>query len=146
MSDVTSVATIIFDTIQQQRALHPDRPVLIGVAGAQGSGKTTACKLLEMSNRPRFAHFSLDDVYWSKEERADLARLIQTDAISARSATIAAYALCGFANFGSLAILLGGIDGVAPERRAEAAALGLRSIVAGTLTTCITGCLAGLFV
>jgi concentrative nucleoside transporter, CNT family len=76
----------------------------------------------------------------------DLARLIQTDAISARSATIAAYALCGFANFGSLAILLGGIDGIAPERRAEAAALGLRSIVAGTLTTCITGCLAGLFV
>lgn len=76
MSDITSVATIIYETIQQQRALHPDRPVLIGVAGAQGSGKTTACKLLEMSNRPRFAHFSLDDVYWSKEERADLARLI----------------------------------------------------------------------
>ena len=76
MSDITSVATIIFDTIQQQRARHPNRPALIGVAGAQGSGKTTACKLLEMSNRPRFAHFSLDDVYWSKEERADLARLI----------------------------------------------------------------------
>ena len=76
----------------------------------------------------------------------DLARLIEAGAISPRSATIAAYALCGFANFGSLAILLGGIDGIAPERRAEAAALGLRSIVAGTLTTCITGCLAGLFV
>jgi D-glycerate 3-kinase len=76
MSDVTAVAGIIYSVIQQQRALHPDRPVLIGVAGAQGSGKTTACKLLEMSNRPRFAHFSLDDVYWSKEERADLARLI----------------------------------------------------------------------
>ncbi len=76
----------------------------------------------------------------------DLARLIQSDAISPRSATIAAYALCGFANFGSLAILLGGIDGIAPGRRAEAAALGLRSIVAGTLATCITGCLAGLFV
>jgi D-glycerate 3-kinase len=76
MSDVTAVPEIIYGVIQQQRALHPDRPVLIGVAGAQGSGKTTACKLLEMSNRPRFAHFSLDDVYWSKEERADLARLI----------------------------------------------------------------------
>jgi D-glycerate 3-kinase len=73
---VTSVATAIYDTIQQQRALHPERPVLVGVAGAQGSGKTTACRLLEMSNRPRFAYFSLDDVYWSKEERADLARLI----------------------------------------------------------------------
>ncbi len=75
----------------------------------------------------------------------DLARLIENGAISARSATIAAYALCGFANFGSLAILLGGIEGIAPERRAEAAELGLRSIVAGTLATCITGCLAGLF-
>lgn len=76
----------------------------------------------------------------------DLAKLIDAGAISPRSATIAAYALCGFANFGSLAILLGAIDGIAPERRAEAAGLGLRSIVAGTLTTCITGCLAGLFV
>lgn len=75
----------------------------------------------------------------------DLARSIEAGAVSARSATIAAYALCGFANFGSLAILLGGIEGIAPERRAEAAALGLRSIVAGTLATCVTGCLAGLF-
>ena len=76
----------------------------------------------------------------------DLAQSIREGALSPRSATIAAYALCGFANFGSLAILLGGIDGIAPERRAEAASLGLRSIVAGTLTTCITGCLAGLFI
>jgi D-glycerate 3-kinase len=74
--DVTQIPTIIYDVIQQQRALHSDRPVLIGVAGAQGSGKTTACQLLEMANRPRFAHFSLDDVYWSKDERADLADLI----------------------------------------------------------------------
>lgn len=76
MSDVTAVPQIIFDVIQQQRALHRERPVLIGVSGAQGSGKTTACKLLEMSNRPRFAHFSLDDVYWSKEEREDVAALL----------------------------------------------------------------------
>jgi D-glycerate 3-kinase len=76
VSDVTAVPEIIYGVIQQQRALHPDRPVLIGVAGAQGSGKTTACKLLEMSNRPRFAHFSLDDVYWSKAEREDVARLL----------------------------------------------------------------------
>jgi concentrative nucleoside transporter, CNT family len=76
----------------------------------------------------------------------DLAKLMQAGAVSERSAVIATYALCGFANFGSLAILLGGIDGIAPERRAEAAGLGLRSIVAGTITTCLTGCLAGLFV
>jgi len=76
----------------------------------------------------------------------ELAELAKAGAVSPRSALIATYALCGFANFGSLAILLGGIDGIAPERRAEAAALGVRSIVAGTLTTCLTGCLAGLFV
>ena len=73
-----------------------------------------------------------------------LSRSIASGVISERSAVIAAYALCGFANFGSLAILLGGIQGIAPERRPEAARLGLLSIVAGTLTTCLTGCLAGM--
>ena len=76
----------------------------------------------------------------------DLAKLVKEGLIAPRSAVIATYALCGFANFGSLAILLGGIDGLAPERRAEVAELGVRSIVAGTLATCLTGCLAGLFV
>ena len=73
-----------------------------------------------------------------------LARAISDGLVSERSAIIASYALCGFANFGSLAILLGGIHGIAPERRSEAAELGLRSILAGTLATCMTGCLAGL--
>ena len=73
-----------------------------------------------------------------------LARAMSDGLLSDRSAIIASYALCGFANFGSLAILLGGIHGIAPERRSEAAELGLRSILAGTLATCMTGCLAGL--
>ena len=75
-----------------------------------------------------------------------LAASIAAGSISERSAIIAAYALCGFANFGSLAILLGGIQAIAPERRPESAQLGLRSIVAGTLATCMTGCLAGMIV
>jgi CNT family concentrative nucleoside transporter len=75
-----------------------------------------------------------------------LASAINEGLISQRSAIIASYALCGFANFGSLAILLGGIQGIAPERRPEAAELGLRSIFAGTLATCMTGCLAGMIV
>ena len=75
---------------------------------------------------------------------ADLAAAIADGRLSPRSALVASYALCGFANFGSLAILLGGLDALAPERRPEAASLGLRSIVAGTLATCATGCLAGL--
>jgi D-glycerate 3-kinase len=73
---ITDTATIIYDVIQAQRALHPDRPALIGVAGAQGSGKTTVCALLAQANQPRFAHFSLDDVYWSKAEREDVAKLL----------------------------------------------------------------------
>lgn len=75
-----------------------------------------------------------------------LANMIAEGQLSERSAIIASYALCGFANFGSLAILLGGIQGIAPERRAEAAELGLRSILGGTLATCMTGCLAGMII
>jgi D-glycerate 3-kinase len=68
------VATLIYDIIQDVRARRPDRPALVGVAGAQGSGKTTVCKLLEAANRPRFAYFSLDDVYWPKNQREQLAK------------------------------------------------------------------------
>ena len=74
----------------------------------------------------------------------DLAAAVEAGRVGPRSALIASYALCGFANFGSLAILLGGLEALAPERRPEAARLGLRSILAGTIATCLTGCLAGL--
>jgi CNT family concentrative nucleoside transporter len=57
---------------------------------------------------------------------------------------IASYALCGFANFGSLAILLGGIGGMAPSRRPEVARLGLRAILGGSLATFMTACVAGM--
>jgi CNT family concentrative nucleoside transporter len=74
----------------------------------------------------------------------DLAVLMEAGAISDRSAVISSYALCGFANFGSLAILIGGVGGMAPSRRSDLAELGLRSILAGTLATMMTGCMAGL--
>jgi CNT family concentrative nucleoside transporter len=54
------------------------------------------------------------------------------------------YALCGFANFGSLGILIGGMATMAPERRDEIVGLGMKSIVAGTLATCLTGALVGI--
>ena len=56
------------------------------------------------------------------------------------------YALCGFANFGSLGILIGGMGAMVPERRAEIVALGLRSILSGTLATCMSGAVVGLLV
>jgi CNT family concentrative nucleoside transporter len=66
------------------------------------------------------------------------------DALSERSELIMIYALCGFANFGSLGIMLGGLGTMVPERRAEIAALGLKSILAGTLATMMTGCWVGI--
>ncbi|MFO8031483.1 MAG: nucleoside transporter C-terminal domain-containing protein [Desulfohalobiaceae bacterium] len=64
--------------------------------------------------------------------------------ISERTRLIMSYALCGFANPGSLGIMLGGLGGLAPERRQEIVQLGLKSIVAGTLATCMTGAVVAL--
>jgi CNT family concentrative nucleoside transporter len=73
-----------------------------------------------------------------------LAEAVAAGELTERSAVIASYALCGFANFGSLAILLGGIGGLCPERRPEVASLGLRCILSGSLATFMTGCVAGM--
>jgi CNT family concentrative nucleoside transporter len=67
-------------------------------------------------------------------------------ALSDESRLIMTYALCGFANFGSLGIMIGGMGAMAPDRRSEIVSLGLRSIVAGILTTCLTAALVGLLV
>jgi CNT family concentrative nucleoside transporter len=74
----------------------------------------------------------------------DLRALMQAGAIQPRSAVISSYALCGFANFGSLAILLGSLGGLAPARRGEVAQLGLRSILSGSLASFMTACVAGM--
>jgi len=73
----------------------------------------------------------------------ELGVLVAEGALSERSAVIASYALCGFANFGSLAILIGAIGAVAPGRRADLARLGPASILSGSLATFMTGCVAG---
>ena len=64
--------------------------------------------------------------------------------LDVHSRLIMTYALCGFANLGSLGILVGGLVGMVPERRAEITALGARSLVSGTIATCLSGALAGL--
>jgi len=68
---------------------------------------------------------------------------LPSDTLSPRSELILSYALCGFANFGSLGILIGGLSTLAPERRDEIARLGLLSIVSGTLATCLTASVIG---
>ncbi len=69
---------------------------------------------------------------------------LPASALSEHSRLIMIYALCGFANFGSLGIMLGGLGAMVPERRAEIVGLGMKSIVAGTLATCMTGAVVGL--
>jgi CNT family concentrative nucleoside transporter len=64
--------------------------------------------------------------------------------LQTRSALIASYALCGFANFGSLAILLGGLGGIAPSRRGDIARDGLRAILGGATASLLTAAIAGL--
>ena len=64
--------------------------------------------------------------------------------LSDRSELIMTYALCGFANFGSLGIMLGGLTIMAPERRSEIVGLGMKSILSGTLATCCTGAVVGI--
>jgi len=72
----------------------------------------------------------------------DLARLSDAE-LGLRSRVLMTYALCGFANLGSLGILIGGMGAMVPERRHEIVGLGAKSIVAGTLATCLTGAAVG---
>lgn len=70
----------------------------------------------------------------------------ETPALSERSAVIASYALCGFANFASIGIQLGGIGGIAPERMGDLASLGIRAMIAGSLAAFMTATVAGIFI
>lgn len=74
----------------------------------------------------------------------ELAKL-PPEALSPRSRLIMTYALCSFANFGSLGILIGGLGSMAPERRDEVVSLGVKALIAGTIATCMTGSVVGLF-
>jgi len=71
-------------------------------------------------------------------------KALPEDALSEHSRLIMVYALCGFANFGSLGIMLGGLASMVPERRREIADLGLKSIVSGTLSTLMTAAVVGI--
>src|SRR5690606_10721192 len=72
-----------------------------------------------------------------------LGPMIDANQVSARTAMISSFALCGFANFGSVAIQVGGLGAMAPGRRRDLAKLGLRAMFAGAIATCMTACVAG---
>ena len=75
----------------------------------------------------------------------DLANSVKSGSISLRGSQIATYALCGFANLPSIAIQIGGLSAMAPNRRSDFAQLGLRGMIAGALACWMTGAVAGLF-
>lgn len=75
-----------------------------------------------------------------------LGELIESRGMSERAITIATYALCGFSNFSSIAIQIGGIGGMAPERRGDLAKLGLRAMFGGALASWMTATIAGMLI
>ena len=75
-----------------------------------------------------------------------LGTYIQNDAISDRSTIIPTYALCGFANFSSIGIQIGGISAVAPERRSDLAKVGIKAMIGGALASWTTATIAGILI
>lgn len=76
----------------------------------------------------------------------DLSKIITAGGMSPKGMMMATYALCGFANFSSIAIQIGGISPMAPSRKKDIAALGLKAVLGGTLATLMTATLAGILV
>ena len=77
---------------------------------------------------------------------SNLSELINNNSISERAAIITSYALCGFANFGSIGIQLGGIGGMAPERKKDLSKLALKSMLGGALASWLTATIAGILI
>ena len=77
---------------------------------------------------------------------SNLGEIINNGRISERTATIASYALCGFANFGSIGIQLGGIGSMAPERRKDLSKLAFKAMIGGALASWLTATIAGILI
>ena len=77
---------------------------------------------------------------------SNLGEIINNNEISERTAIIPSYALCGFANFGSIGIQLGGIGGIAPERRKDLSKLALKAMIGGALASWLTATIAGILI
>ena len=76
----------------------------------------------------------------------DLSKLTQQNLLSERSSIIASYALCGFANFGSIGIQLGGIGSMAPNRRNDLSNIVLKAMIGGAIASWLTASIAGILV
>ena len=74
----------------------------------------------------------------------DLSKLISKSLISQKSIAVGTFLLCGFANFGSIAIQVGGLAQMAPDRKNDFAALGFKAMICGALTSCISACIVSM--
>jgi len=113
---------------------------LIGIESAD-CGKAAELMGMKMATNEFVAYGTLAE--WSPVA-AD--GTISTEVVSGRTRQIMTYALCGFANFSSIGIQLGGIGGIAPERSADLAQLGLRAMLGGTLAAFMTACIASMLI
>ena len=77
---------------------------------------------------------------------SNLSEIINNEEISQRTAIIASYALCGFANFGSIGIQLGGIGGMAPKKRKDLSTIAFRAMIGGALASWLTATIAGILI
>lgn len=111
---------------------------LIGIESAD-CGKAAELMGMKMATNEFVAYGEL-----AKWTPADAEGNISAEIVSNRTRQIMTYALCGFANFSSIGIQLGGIGGIAPERSADLAKLGLRAMLGGTLAAFMTACIASL--
>lgn len=111
---------------------------LIGIEWAD-CGKAGQLMGLKMATNEFVAYGRLAE--WTPELEDGT---FDTSVVSERTRTILTYALCGFANFSSIGIQLGGIGGIAPERRSDLARLGLRAMIGGTLAAFLTACIVSL--
>jgi len=128
----------------------------LGLLGDWDGGAVTLQRLFALPFRPVMW---LIGVPWAETQAAAMLMATKTvlnefvaylnfsqlpaETFSPRSRMVLTYALCGFANFGSLGIVIGGLGAMVPSRRAEIVALGLRTILSGTLATCMSGAVAG---
>lgn len=76
----------------------------------------------------------------------DLSKLISENALTQKGLAISSFILCGFANFGSIAIQIGGLSEMAPERKSDFAELGLKAMICGALVSCLSGAIVGILV
>ena len=74
----------------------------------------------------------------------DFSKLLKENILSTKSTIITTFILCGFANFGSIGIQIGGLSQMAPERKSDLARLGILAMICGALTSCISGCIVGI--